>query len=73
MTAQPPLYAVLGGMHLSGPSEQFINATVYALAALDFSLIAPAHCTGWRAVSALASRFGDQAVVPIAVGRSYQL
>lgn len=67
-----PLYGVLGGLHLSGPSEQFISTTVDALAEFDLRLIGPAHCTGWRAVTALANRFGDQVVVPSAVGRSYQ-
>ena len=72
MTAQPPLYAVLGGMHLSGPSEQFINATVDALAALDFSLIAPAHCTGWNAEVALSERLAE-ASPPNAVGATFEL
>jgi 7,8-dihydropterin-6-yl-methyl-4-(beta-D-ribofuranosyl)aminobenzene 5'-phosphate synthase len=38
----------------------------------DLKAIAAAHCTGWRAVGALAAAFGD-AVVPSAVGKAYRL
>ena len=34
-------------------------------------LIAPAHCTGWRAVTALANAF-PEAVAPSAVGKTYR-
>ena len=34
-------------------------------------MIAAAHCTGWRAVNALANAFGD-AVAPAAVGKVYR-
>ena len=33
--------------------------------------IVPAHCTGWRAVNALANAFGADALVPSAVGRQF--
>ena len=37
----------------------------------DFGLprIVPGHCTGWRAVTALVNEFGEDIVVPSAVGR----
>ena len=66
-----PLYGVLGGFHLSGTNERVIPATVEAMREFDLSLIAAAHCTGWRATGALASTFGD-AVVPSAVGKLYK-
>lgn len=67
-----PLYGVFGGFHLSGPTEAIIPQTVEALAPFDLRLIAPGHCTGWRAVSALAAAYGDR-VVPSAVGKTFRL
>lgn len=66
-----PLYGVLGGFHLSGTNERVIPDTVEAMREFDLSVIAAAHCTGWRAIGALASAFGD-AVVPSAVGKLYK-
>ena len=66
-----PLHAVVGGLHLAGPSEVHIPATVQALQEFGLRGIAPAHCTGWRAVSALLQAFGEDVVAPCAVGKSY--
>lgn len=65
------LHGVIGGFHLAGSNERVIPETVAALRAFDLRSIAAAHCTGWRAVNALAAAFGD-AVVPSAVGKLYQ-
>jgi 7,8-dihydropterin-6-yl-methyl-4-(beta-D-ribofuranosyl)aminobenzene 5'-phosphate synthase len=65
------LYGVLGGFHLSGGNERMIPETVAALRAFELKTIAAAHCTGWRAVNALANAFGD-AVAPAAVGKVYR-
>jgi 7,8-dihydropterin-6-yl-methyl-4-(beta-D-ribofuranosyl)aminobenzene 5'-phosphate synthase len=62
---------VLGGFHLSGANERIIPETVDAMRAFDLKSIAAAHCTGWRAVSALAAAFGA-AVTPSAVGKTYR-
>lgn len=68
-----PLYAVMGGFHLSGRSvEKIIPNTVEDMKQFDLKMIIPAHCTGWRAVMALGNAFGDNIVVPSAVGRLYQ-
>lgn len=67
-----PLYGVVGGFHLSGATEAIIPETIAGLAEFDLKLIAAGHCTGWRAVSALAAAYGD-AVVPSAVGKRYLL
>jgi 7,8-dihydropterin-6-yl-methyl-4-(beta-D-ribofuranosyl)aminobenzene 5'-phosphate synthase len=65
-----PLYAVMGGFHLSGQQiEEIIPDTVRDMAAFGLKRIVPAHCTGWRAVTALVNRFGEQLIVPSAVGR----
>jgi 7,8-dihydropterin-6-yl-methyl-4-(beta-D-ribofuranosyl)aminobenzene 5'-phosphate synthase len=68
-----PLYGAMGGFHLSGANEVVIGETVSALAKLEPGLLIPGHCTGWRALSALGQRMGDQRVVPSAVGRRYVL
>jgi 7,8-dihydropterin-6-yl-methyl-4-(beta-D-ribofuranosyl)aminobenzene 5'-phosphate synthase len=67
----PPLFGVMGGFHLSGGNERVIPETVEAMRAFDLKTIAAAHCTGWRAVTALAAAFGD-AVAPSAVGKTYR-
>jgi 7,8-dihydropterin-6-yl-methyl-4-(beta-D-ribofuranosyl)aminobenzene 5'-phosphate synthase len=66
-----PLHAVLGGFHLAGANERVIPQTVEALRGFGLGTIAAAHCTGWRAVNALAAAFGD-AVAPSAVGKTYR-
>jgi 7,8-dihydropterin-6-yl-methyl-4-(beta-D-ribofuranosyl)aminobenzene 5'-phosphate synthase len=65
-----PLYAVMGGLHLSGAGpERIIGETVRDLADFGLRRIVPAHCTGWRAVIALMTAFGEGTVVPAAVGK----
>lgn len=67
-----PLYGVLGGFHLSGPGpEEIIPDTVEDMKSFGLKRIMPGHCTGWRAVSALSRIFGDDVLVPCAVGRKF--
>lgn len=66
------LYGVIGGLHLSGATEKIIPQTVADLRKFDLRLIAPGHCTGWRALSALSTVFGDE-LVPLAVGKRFTL
>ena len=67
-----PLYGVIGGFHLSGAGpEAAIGQTVEAIRSFGLGRIMPGHCTGWRAVSALANAFDDQVLVPCAVGRRF--
>src|SRR5512143_227470 len=63
------LHAVLGGLHLSGINERIIPQTVAALRDFDLGVIAAGHCTGWRAMAALANEFGDGKLAPLAVGK----
>jgi 7,8-dihydropterin-6-yl-methyl-4-(beta-D-ribofuranosyl)aminobenzene 5'-phosphate synthase len=63
------LHAVLGGLHLSGINERIIPQTVKALHGFDLDVIAAGHCTGWRAMSALNTEFGDKKLTPLAVGK----
>lgn len=66
-----PLHAVMGGLHLSGPNESIIAATVEGMRAFGLRTIAAGHCTGWRAMTALANAFGDNVLAPTAVGKRY--
>ena len=63
------LHAVLGGLHLSGINERVIPQTVAALKGFDLEVVATGHCTGWRAMAALANAFGDSKLTPLAVGK----
>jgi 7,8-dihydropterin-6-yl-methyl-4-(beta-D-ribofuranosyl)aminobenzene 5'-phosphate synthase len=65
-----PLYGAMGGLHLSGMNERVIPETVADLRQFSLKLLAPGHCTGWRAVSQMAREFGDE-LVPSAVGKKY--
>jgi 7,8-dihydropterin-6-yl-methyl-4-(beta-D-ribofuranosyl)aminobenzene 5'-phosphate synthase len=67
------LYAVAGGLHLSAANEKIIPETVQDLHSFGLSVIAPGHCTGWRATHALVSSFGEGVVTPSAVGKTYIL
>jgi 7,8-dihydropterin-6-yl-methyl-4-(beta-D-ribofuranosyl)aminobenzene 5'-phosphate synthase len=68
-----PPYAVLGGLHLSGTNERVIPQTIEFLRPFGLQVIAPGHCTGWRAIDALLADVGDQRLVPLAVGKSLRL
>ena len=69
--AGEPLYAVMGGLHLSGVNEAIIPQTVAAMGEFGLAQIAAGHCTGWRAVAALQAAFGDKVLAPTAVGKRY--
>ena len=66
-----PLHAVMGGLHLAGPNEVIIPQTVEGLRGFGLKTIAAGHCTGWRAITALANAFGDGVLAPSAVGKRY--
>lgn len=73
LTGVDRTYAVIGGFHLNGPLfEPIIPATCEALAELSPEVIVPAHCTGWRAVHALAAQFPD-AFIQNSVGTRFEL
>ena len=67
-----PLYAVAGGFYLAGGNEKIIAESVKDIGPFGLAMIAPGHCTGWRALNALATAYGD-ALVPSAVGKRYVL
>jgi 7,8-dihydropterin-6-yl-methyl-4-(beta-D-ribofuranosyl)aminobenzene 5'-phosphate synthase len=70
--APVPLYGVMGGFHLSGGAcEAIIPETVEDMKQFDLQMIVPGHCTGWRAIHKLVEAFGEDRVVPSAVGRTH--
>lgn len=70
-----PVDVVLGGYHLAGAGmEERIPATVRDLLELvDPTVLAPGHCTGWRAKAALVDAFAPGRYAPSVVGSRYAL
>ena len=70
-----PMDVVLGGFHLSGKAmEARIEATVRDLRErVRPRVVAPGHCTGWRAKAALAQAFAPERYGPSVVGSTYTL
>jgi 7,8-dihydropterin-6-yl-methyl-4-(beta-D-ribofuranosyl)aminobenzene 5'-phosphate synthase len=73
ITGTEKVYAVLGGFHLAGKEfESRIEHTVEALQRINPKLLVPSHCTGWRAMCAIAKTF-PKAFVWNSVGNLYRL
>ena len=70
-----PVDLVLGGYHLAGKAmEARIEPTVRDLKErIEPRLVAPGHCTGWRAKAALARTFAPGRYAPSVVGTTYRL
>jgi 7,8-dihydropterin-6-yl-methyl-4-(beta-D-ribofuranosyl)aminobenzene 5'-phosphate synthase len=72
LTGHDRLHAVIGGFHLSGPRfEPIIEPTCDALADLAPDYLVPSHCTGWRAIHAMAARFPN-AFIQNSVGTRFE-
>jgi 7,8-dihydropterin-6-yl-methyl-4-(beta-D-ribofuranosyl)aminobenzene 5'-phosphate synthase len=73
LTGETRVHAVIGGFHLSGSYfEPIIAPTCDALAEIAPDYIVPTHCTGWRAIHAIAARFPD-AFIQNSVGTRFEL
>jgi len=72
---ETPVDVVLGGYHLAGKvMEDRIDDTVRDLEALvQPRIVAPGHCTGWRAKSALANAFAPGRFAASVVGSAFDL
>ncbi|NIR32811.1 MAG: MBL fold metallo-hydrolase, partial [Gammaproteobacteria bacterium] len=70
-----PVDVVLGGYHLAGKTmETRIEPTVRDLERqIQPRLVAPGHCTGWRAKARLADAFAPGRYAPSVVGTLYRL
>lgn len=62
ITGVDKVHAVMGGFHLGFPGtpESKTDATIAAMRDLDPVLVAPMHCTGFKATSRFASEMPDQ-------------
>jgi 7,8-dihydropterin-6-yl-methyl-4-(beta-D-ribofuranosyl)aminobenzene 5'-phosphate synthase len=73
ITETAKVYALIGGFHLSGKEfENRIEPSIEELKQINPALIAPSHCTGWKAMCAIA-RTLPEAFVWNSVGNLYRL
>ena len=73
LTGISEVHAVIGGFHLGGEAfDAIIPATCSALTEIGPDWISPAHCTGWRAVHALAAAM-PEAFIQSCVGTRFEL
>jgi 7,8-dihydropterin-6-yl-methyl-4-(beta-D-ribofuranosyl)aminobenzene 5'-phosphate synthase len=71
LTGENRLHAVVGGFHLNGPLfEKLIAPTCAALVEFSPDYIVPTHCTGWRAIHAIAAAF-PEAFIQNSVGTRF--
>jgi 7,8-dihydropterin-6-yl-methyl-4-(beta-D-ribofuranosyl)aminobenzene 5'-phosphate synthase len=71
LTGEDRIYAVLGGMHLSGGLfEPIIPATIRELQGLKPRFLVPCHCSGLKAVSEIARKM-PHAFIQNSVGTNY--
>jgi len=72
ITGTEKVHAVMGGFHLAGKEfENRIQPTIKELQRINPKLIVPSHCTGWRAMCAIAKTF-PKAFVWNNVGNFYK-
>jgi len=57
-----PVYAVIGGMHLSKASQERLDYTVQALKQYDVQIVLPLHCTGEQATYYLRTVLPDRTI-----------
>ena len=70
LTAGKRIAAIIGGMHLINADLARIDSIIDYLNKLDFDLLAPLHCTGFKAAARMNSVFKDK-VVTGGVGKSF--
>jgi 7,8-dihydropterin-6-yl-methyl-4-(beta-D-ribofuranosyl)aminobenzene 5'-phosphate synthase len=73
ITGKSRVYALIGGFHLAGKGyENRIEPSIEELRKINPEIIAPSHCTGWKAMFAIAKAF-PEAFVWNSVGNLYKL
>ena len=73
ITGTEKVYAILGGFHLAGKTfENRIQPTIEELQRINPQLIVPSHCTGWKAMCAIAKTF-PEAFIWNSVGNLYKI
>jgi 7,8-dihydropterin-6-yl-methyl-4-(beta-D-ribofuranosyl)aminobenzene 5'-phosphate synthase len=72
ITGTDKVYAVMGGFHLAGKEfENRIQPTIEELQRINPKLIAPSHCTGWKAMCTI-SKTLPEAFIWNSVGNLYK-
>lgn len=72
VTGIEPIAGLIGGFHLTGGIfEPIIPRTIDELTAIAPAVIVPGHCTGWKAIHAIAHRL-PEAYVQTSVGTKFQ-
>jgi 7,8-dihydropterin-6-yl-methyl-4-(beta-D-ribofuranosyl)aminobenzene 5'-phosphate synthase len=72
ITGTEKVHAVMGGFHLAGKEfENRIQLTIEELQRINPKLIVPSHCTGWRAMCAIAKTL-PEAFIWNSVGNLYR-
>jgi 7,8-dihydropterin-6-yl-methyl-4-(beta-D-ribofuranosyl)aminobenzene 5'-phosphate synthase len=73
LTGERKVYFVIGGFHLTGKIfEPVIERTIAEMKRLAPEMLAPCHCTGWKAMNRFAAVMPDQFVLN-SVGTRYVL
>jgi 7,8-dihydropterin-6-yl-methyl-4-(beta-D-ribofuranosyl)aminobenzene 5'-phosphate synthase len=73
ITGTRQVHAVIGGFHLAGKTfEHRVQPTIEELQRINPQLIVPSHCTGWKAMCAMAKAF-PEAFVWNSVGNLYKI
>ncbi len=73
LTGLESVHTVIGGFHLSGPVfEPIIEETIKAFKDMDPRVLAPMHCTGWKAIQRFSEEF-PQAFELNSVGSRFSL
>jgi 7,8-dihydropterin-6-yl-methyl-4-(beta-D-ribofuranosyl)aminobenzene 5'-phosphate synthase len=57
------IHGLVGGTHLVGRSEEYIEQTIQELRKFGLSLISPCHCTGFKATTRIWHAFPDAFVL----------
>jgi 7,8-dihydropterin-6-yl-methyl-4-(beta-D-ribofuranosyl)aminobenzene 5'-phosphate synthase len=65
------VWAVLGGFHLGRATDEDIQRTIGEIKKLKPALVAPSHCTGFKAISQFAHHMPDAFVLGV-VGTRYR-
>jgi 7,8-dihydropterin-6-yl-methyl-4-(beta-D-ribofuranosyl)aminobenzene 5'-phosphate synthase len=64
------VWAVLGGFHLGRAKDEEIQRTIDEIKKVKPTLIAPSHCTGFKAISQFSIQMPDEFVLGV-VGTKY--
>ena len=60
LTGVKPIFAVMGGFHLTGATEEQLWLTIAALRELNVQRVGVSHCTGLTAAAIIAQELGDR-------------